>query len=191
MRATGFRRVAMATLEKLRFDNRQLRELKVDSGPNTVRSVPGAIFARVQPTPVKNPVLVAASKPALALLGLAEDEISRPDFPEYFSGNRLIPGSEPAAHCYCGHQFGSFAGQLGDGATMFLGEVVNDKGERWELQFKGAGKTPFSRTADGRKVLRSSIREFLCSELMHSLGIPTTRAGTVVTSDSRVVRDSE
>ncbi|CAM9848078.1 unnamed protein product, partial [Phaeothamnion confervicola] len=93
------------------------------------------------------------------------------------------------AHCYCGHQFGSFAGQLGDGAAIYLGEVVNRAGERWELQLKGAGLTPFSRTADGRKVLRSSLREFLCSEAMHYLGVPTTRAGTVVTSDSRVARD--
>ena len=73
-------------------------------------------------------------------------------------------------HCYCGHQFGQFAGQLGDGATMYIGEIVNQAGERWEMQFKGAGKTPFSRSADGRKVLRSSIREFLCSEAMYHLG---------------------
>ncbi len=82
------------------------------------------------------------------------------------------------------------SGQLGDGAAMYLGEVVNSKGERWELQFKGAGKTPYSRQADGRKVLRSSLREFLCSEHMHSLGVPTTRAGTIVaSSESQVVRD--
>ena len=90
---------------------------------------------------------------------------------------------------YCGHQFGHFSGQLGDGATMYLGEIVTSKGERIELQFKGAGKTPYSRSADGRKVLRSSLREFLCSEAHHYLGIPTTRAGTIVTSDTRVVRD--
>jgi hypothetical protein len=82
--------------------------------------------------------------------------------------SRIIPGSEPAAHCYCGYQFGYFSGQLGDGATMYLGEIINNDGERWELQFKGAGQTPYSRAADGRKVLRSSIREFLCSEV-HSL----------------------
>ena len=76
--------------------------------------------------------------------------------------------------------------QLGDGATMFLGQIVNEKNELWEIQFKGAGKTPFSRTADGRKVLRSSIREFLCSEAMHYLGVPTTRAGTLVTSSTMV-----
>ncbi|KAM8979023.1 protein adenylyltransferase SelO, mitochondrial [Sarcophilus harrisii] len=107
----------------------------------------------------------------------------------YFSGNALLPGSEPAAHCYCGHQFGSFAGQLGDGAAMYLGEVLGPDGQRWELQLKGAGLTPFSRQADGRKVLRSSIREFLCSEAMFHLGIPTTRAGSCVTSESKVIRD--
>ena len=92
-------------------------------------------------------------------------------------------------HSYCGHQFGSFAGQLGDGAAIALGEFVNTAGERWELQLKGAGKTPYSRHADGRKVLRSTVREYLCSEAMHSLGIPTTRAAACVTSDSTVERD--
>lgn len=88
---------------------------------------------------------------------------------EYFAGNRLLPGSDPAAHNYCGHQFGHFAGQLGDGAAITLGEVVNVDGQRWEVQLKGAGLTPYSRAADGRKVLRSSIREFLASEAMHHL----------------------
>lgn len=93
-------------------------------------------------------------------------------------------------HCYCGHQFGQFAGQLGDGAAMYLGEVCTEAGERWELQLKGAGPTAFSRQADGRKVLRSSIREFLCSEAMFHLGVPTTRAGSCVSSQSTVVRDA-
>ena len=151
--------------------------------------VPGACFSRVTPTPLDNPHLVAFSTSALELIDLDADAAKEPKFTTYFGGNEIIPGSQPAAHCYCGHQFGSFAGQLGDGATMYLGEIINGKGERWELQFKGAGLTPYSRSADGRKVLRSSIREFLCSEAMHHLGVPTTRAGTCVTSDSRVVRD--
>uniref|UniRef100_A0A670YIC5 Selenoprotein O n=2 Tax=Pseudonaja textilis TaxID=8673 RepID=A0A670YIC5_PSETE len=179
-------------LSALRFDNRALRALPLDpSEENVPRPVSGACFCRVLPAPVRGPRLVASSAPALALLGLRE-----PQSPEeeeeaalYFSGNRLLPGAEPAAHCYCGHQFGSFAGQLGDGAAMYLGEVLNPRGERWEIQLKGAGLTPFSRQADGRKVLRSSIREFLCSEAMFHLGIPTTRAGTCVTSDSEVIRD--
>uniref|UniRef100_A0A8C5RQN2 Selenoprotein O n=1 Tax=Laticauda laticaudata TaxID=8630 RepID=A0A8C5RQN2_LATLA len=179
-------------LSALRLDNRALRALPLDpSEENVPRPVSGACFSRVLPTPVRCPRLVASSAPALALLGLRE-----PQSPEEeeeaalcFSGNRLLPGAEPAAHCYCGHQFGSFAGQLGDGAAMYLGEVLNPRGERWEIQLKGAGLTPFSRQADGRKVLRSSIREFLCSEAMFHLGIPTTRAGTCVTSDSEVIRD--
>ncbi|KAM6283694.1 protein adenylyltransferase SelO, mitochondrial isoform 2-T2 [Spheniscus humboldti] len=181
-------------LGALRFDNLALRSLPVDAsedgGP---RAVPGACFSRVRPSPLQNPRLVAMSLPALALLGLeapaADREAAEAEAALYFSGNGLLAGSEPAAHCYCGHQFGSFAGQLGDGAAMYLGEVLGPRGERWEIQLKGAGLTPFSRQADGRKVLRSSIREFLCSEAMFHLGIPTTRAGTCVTSDSKVVRD--
>ncbi|XP_065891251.1 protein adenylyltransferase SelO, mitochondrial-like [Dysidea avara] len=180
----------MATLEKLNVDNLALRSLPLDKEERiSPRIVHGACFSRVKPTSVDGPVLVAHSQPALDLLDVHPDEVQRKDFAEYFSGNRIIPGAEPAAHCYCGHQFGSFSGQLGDGATMYLCEVVNKDGERWELQFKGAGQTPYSRHADGRKVLRSSVREFLCSEAIHFLGIPTTRAGTCVTSDTRVVRD--
>ncbi|CAI5785317.1 Selenoprotein O [Podarcis lilfordi] len=179
-------------LGALRFDNRALRALPLDpSEENVPRPVSGACFSRVRPTPVRGPRLVAASAPALELLGLREPRAADEEAEAalYFSGNRLPPGAEPAAHCYCGHQFGSFAGQLGDGAAVYLGEVLNVRGERWEIQLKGAGLTPFSRQADGRKVLRSSIREFLCSEAMFHLGIPTTRAGTCVTSDSEVIRD--
>ncbi|PIK54361.1 Selenoprotein O [Apostichopus japonicus] len=180
----------MATLETINFDNKVLRTLPVDtSEENHPRQVRGACFSLVKPTPLANPNTVAYSKSAFELIDLPEKEILRDDFAEYFSGSKHIPGSKTAAHCYCGHQFGYFAGQLGDGATMYLGEVVNKKGERWEIQFKGAGKTPFSRSADGRKVLRSSIREFMCSEAMYFLGVPTTRAGCCVTSDSRIERD--
>lgn len=136
-------------LSALRFDNLALRSLPVDPSEDCApRAVPGACFARVRPTPLRNPRLVAMSAPALALLGL---EAGGPEAEReaeaalYFSGNRLLPGSEPAAHCYCGHQFGSFAGQLGDGAAIYLGEVRGPRGARWELQLKGAGITPFSR----------------------------------------------
>lgn len=95
----------------------------------------------------------------------------------------------PYAQCYGGHQFGMWAGQLGDGRAISLGEVLNSKLERWELQLKGSGKTPYSRFADGLAVLRSSIREFLCSEAMHYLGIPTTRALCLVTTGKYVTRD--
>ncbi|KAK2500309.1 hypothetical protein MC885_015506 [Smutsia gigantea] len=193
-------------LAGLRFDNRALRALPMETppsgpegGPSAPRLVPGACFSRVRPAPLHQPRLVALSEPALALLGLdvpPNDNAAREareaceaEAALFFSGNALLPGAEPAAHCYCGHQFGQFAGQLGDGAAMYLGEVCTAAGERWELQLKGAGPTPFSREADGRKVLRSSIREFLCSEAMFHLGIPTTRAGACITSQSTVVRD--
>ncbi|XP_060077321.1 protein adenylyltransferase SelO, mitochondrial-like [Ylistrum balloti] len=180
----------MSTLETLNFDNLALRSLPIDSEKEVfTRQVSGACFSKINLSPVENPTLVCHSLSALSLLDLKETEVQEKNFCEYFAGNKLIPGSEPAAHCYCGHQFGYFSGQLGDGAAMYLGEVVNKKGERWEIQLKGSGLTPFSRTADGRKVLRSTIREFLCSEAIHNLGIPTTRAGTCVTSDTRVVRD--
>ncbi|OQV22044.1 Selenoprotein O [Hypsibius exemplaris] len=180
----------MASLESLNFDNLALRTLPLDKEQaNFVREVRDACFSRVLPAPVKNPRVIAYSPEALALLDLPESECRRGDFAKYFSGSAVLPGAEPAAHCYCGFQFGYFSGQLGDGAAMYLGEVINQAGERCELQLKGAGKTPFSRTADGRKVLRSSVREFLCSEAMFNLGIPTTRSGSCVTSDSYVTRD--
>uniref|UniRef100_H3CSG3 Selenoprotein O n=1 Tax=Tetraodon nigroviridis TaxID=99883 RepID=H3CSG3_TETNG len=186
----------------LDFDNIALRKLPLDPSEEPgVRQVKGACFSRVKPQPLTKPRFVAVSHEALKLLGLDGEEVLHdPLGPEYLSGSKVMPGSDPAAHCYCGHQFGQFAGQLGDGAACYLGEVKvppdqdpellreNPSG-RWEIQVKGAGLTPYSRQADGRKVLRSSIREFLCSEAMFFLGIPTTRAGSVVTSDSRVVRD--
>lgn len=194
--------ISRSPLERLEFDNVVLKRLPIDplEMPG-VRLVKGACFSRVQPEPLTNPRFVAVSSEALALLGLnGEEVLSDPLGPMYLSGSKLMPGSEPAAHCYCGHQFGQFAGQLGDGAACYLGEVKapadqnpellreNPSG-RWEIQVKGAGKTPYSRSADGRKVLRSSIREFLCSEAIFALGLPTTRAGSLVTSDSRVIRD--
>ncbi|CAL8374877.1 unnamed protein product [Arctogadus glacialis] len=194
--------MSRSPLDHLEFDNVVLRRLPLDSSEEPgVRMVKGACFSKMKPTPVTKPRFVAVSNKALSLLGLNGAEVmSDPLGPEYLSGSKVMPGSEPAAHCYCGHQFGSFAGQLGDGAACYLGEVKaptdqsaelrheNPSG-RWEIQVKGAGKTPFSRQADGRKVLRSSIREFLCSEAIFALGIPTTRAGSVVTSDSKVIRD--
>ncbi|KAM9754047.1 selenoprotein O1 [Menidia menidia] len=194
--------MSRSPLERLDFDNVVLKRLPVDTSEEPgVRQVKGACFSRVRPQPLTKPRLVAVSRGALALLGLDGQEVADDSLaPEYLSGSKVMPGSEPAAHCYCGHQFGQFAGQLGDGAACYLGEVKAPPGQdpellrenpsgRWEIQVKGAGLTPYSRQADGRKVLRSSIREFLCSEAMFFLGVPTTRAGSVVTSDSRVVRD--
>lgn len=143
-----------------------------------------------------NPRLIAYSPDALALLGIdpppaGETDAFEEKLASFLSGNSLPEGAATYAHCYCGHQFGGFAGQLGDGAAIYLGEVLGKDENRWELQLKGAGPTPYSRSSDGRKVLRSSIREFLCSEAMHFLGISSTRAGAIVTSDSLVERDPQ
>ena len=108
---------------------------------------------------------------------------------EVLGGNRVLPGMQPYAARYGGHQFGHWAGQLGDGRAITLGEVVGPDGARHDLQLKGAGRTPYSRTADGRAVLRSSVREFMCSEAMHHLGVPTTRALSLVATGESVVRD--
>lgn len=165
-------------INELIFNNTNLNNLPIDKNKSKIsRQVSNSIFSLIDPTPVQSPDLIIKSSKALDLLHLSS-LISDDILSQYFSGNIIIPGSIPAAHCYCGHQFGNFAGQLGDGATMYLGEIINPtNGIKWELQLKGAGKTAFSRQADGRKVLRSSVREFLCSEAMNALNIPTTRAG--------------
>lgn len=150
--------VSRSPLERLEFDNAALRKLPLDPSEEPgVRQVRGACFSRVNPQPLSNVRFVAVSPEALALLGLRADEVLKdPLGPEYLSGSKVLPGSEPAAHCYCGHQFGHFAGQLGDGAACYLGEVKAPPGQdpellrenpsgRWEIQVKGAGLTPFSR----------------------------------------------
>ena len=124
-----------------------------------------------------------------ARLGLNAEMVVSPRFVQVLAGNALLEGMQPYAANYGGHQFGHWAGQLGDGRAISLGETINTAGERWELQLKGAGPTPYSRSADGRAVLRSSIREFLCSEAMHHLGVPTTRALSLVTTGETIVRD--
>jgi uncharacterized protein YdiU (UPF0061 family) len=181
---------ASGTLGALRFDNRFTRELPADPDPsNRRRQVPGACYSLVNPTPAAAPRRVAYSREMAERLGLSKQTCRSEDFTRVFSGNRLLPGMRPYAMCYGGHQFGTWAGQLGDGRVINLGEVVNDRGERWVLQLKGAGPTPYSRTADGLAVLRSSIREFLCSEAMFHLGVPTTRALSLTLTGERVERD--
>lgn len=175
---------------RLNFDNQFTRNLPCDPElRNFRRQVPSACYSRVSPTPVARPQLIAHSREVCELLGLDDDTVHDQQFAEVFGGNRLLPGMDPFAMCYGGHQFGSWAGQLGDGRAINLGEVVNAKGERWMLQLKGAGPTPYSRTADGLAVLRSSVREFLCSEAMFHLGVPTTRALSLVGTGERVERD--
>ncbi len=183
-------RPAVDGLQRLRFDNRFVAELPADPDTgNHVRQVAGACYSAVHPAPASDPRLVAFSREAAALLDLDEHDCLQSGFAEVFAGNRLLPGMQPYATCYGGHQFGNWAGQLGDGRAINLGEVVNAAGERWALQLKGAGLTPYSRGADGLAVLRSSVREFLCSEAMHHLGVPTTRALSLVLTGDDVLRD--
>ena len=147
------------------------------------------LWSAVEPTPVSAPRVLAVSREMVERLGAALPDATSIEFAQVFGGNALLQGMRPYASNYGGHQFGHWAGQLGDGRAIMLGEVVDADGERWELQLKGAGPTPYSRTADGRAVLRSSIREFLCSEAMHHLGVPTTRALCLVATGDDVVRD--
>src|SRR5580700_1705117 len=134
--------------------------------------------------------LVAVSPDAAALIDLPPVELTRDEFIRIASGTAILRGMQPLAALYGGHQFGVWAGQLGDGRAITLGEITNARGEPWEIQLKGAGQTAYSRFADGRAVLRSTIREFLASEAMDALGIPTTRALAMVASDEPVVRES-
>jgi len=182
--------LACSPLDELNFDNRFVLELPGDPEPdNYRRQVYQACYSWVQPRAAKQPWLVAYSPELAAELGLTEQDCQSDDFCQIFAGNKLAKGMRPYAMCYGGHQFGQWAGQLGDGRAINLGEIVNAQGRRWALQLKGAGKTPYSRSADGLAVLRSSIREFLCSEAMHHLGVPTTRALSVILTGDQVVRD--
>lgn len=167
----------MKTLDSLNFDN-------------TFARLPETFYRRVQPTPLPAPYLVSVNEKAAELIGLDPQEFKDAEFVEYFTGNEILPGSEPVSAIYAGHQFGSFVPQLGDGRAILLGEVINEKGERCDIQLKGAGLTPFSRMGDGRAVLRSTIREYLCSEAMHALGIPTTRSLCITGSNAPVYRET-
>lgn len=151
----------------------------------------GCNYTKVQPTPVENPKMIYLSPQCAEMLRFDPHALKEDiETAEYLSGNKVVEKSEPIAHCYVGHQFGIMAGQLGDGRAITLGDIIGTDGKQiWELQLKGSGLTPYSRHADGRAVLRSSIREFLCSEHLWSLGIPTTRALSLVGSDSTVKRD--
>ncbi len=153
------------------------------------RQVFGACYSWVAPKKTGNPQLLIHSPEVAALLDLSEEDCRSDLFTQVFSGNALLDGMKPYAMCYGGHQFGNWAGQLGDGRAINLVDVINSKGERWALQLKGAGATPYSRRADGLAVLRSSIREFLCSEAMFHLGVPTTRALSLCATGDEVLRD--
>ena len=155
---------------------------------NSFAALPPIFYSAVTPTALADPHLVSFNADAATLIGLDPAQAQRPEAPAYLSGSAHIDGAQPIAALYAGHQFGYFVPQLGDGRAILLGEVQTPHGG-WELQLKGAGLTPYSRNGDGRAVLRSSIREYLCSEAMHGLGIPTTRALSIVGSAEEVYRE--
>ncbi|TXK52647.1 YdiU family protein [Pontibacter qinzhouensis] len=158
-----------------------------DSGNLSPRQTPGVLYSKAMPTPVANPSLLAWSEELANELGIQKP--NHPNDVAILGGNYVAPTMQPYAACYAGHQFGNWAGQLGDGRAITLGEWQTTAGTSWELQLKGAGRTPYSRRADGRAVLRSSVREYLMSEAMHYLGVPTTRALSLVTTGDQVLRD--
>jgi serine/tyrosine/threonine adenylyltransferase len=171
-----------------RFEDAFVRSLPADpEAANLPRQVHGAAYSRVAPTPVPRPVVLAWVPEVAAMLGLPAEPTD--PWPQVLGGNTTLEGMSPYAACYGGHQFGQWAGQLGDGRAITLGEVIAPDESRWELQLKGPGQTPYSRRADGRAVLRSSLRELVCSEAMFHLGVPTTRALALVGTGEDVVRD--
>ena len=176
--------------QSLRIENRYVSELPgLESKDLSSRQVEQACYCIVNPTSVSNPRLWTYSAEVLETIGWNHLDVESDRlFTDLMAGNAVLPNMRPYAACYGGHQFGRWAGQLGDGRAITLGDVSHE-GKRWFLQLKGAGPTPFSRRGDGRAVLRSSIREFLCSEAMHYLGIPTTRALSLVQTGDSIVRD--
>ena len=166
----------MNSLDKLNFDN-------------TFSNLPGCFYTRLNATALSNPELVCFSESAAQLLDLKDSPKTREKLTQTCSGNKILTGSSPLAMVYSGHQFGAYNPQLGDGRGLLLGEVINHHKEKWDLHLKGSGQTPYSRFGDGRAVLRSCIREYLGSEALYHLGIPTTRALCVITSDTPVYRE--
>ncbi|MFZ5723192.1 MAG: protein adenylyltransferase SelO [Pseudomonadota bacterium] len=166
----------LRTLDRLVFDNTWLQ-------------LPDTLWARVQPQGISNPRLLSFNAQAAALIELDPSVAQDPRFLAVAAGRTLLPGMDPVAQKYTGHQFGVYNPDLGDGRGLLLGEVRTSRGSKWDLHLKGAGTTPFSRGADGRAVLRSTIREYLCSEAMHGLGIPTTRGLCIVAGTDPVIRE--
>lgn len=156
---------------------------------NSFASLPDTFYSRVDAEPYNSIRLLSFNRAAADLIGLPQDADKHPDFADYINGRLNMPGSDPLAMLYAGHQFGHWVPQLGDGRALMLGEIENNAGDGWELQLKGAGTTPYSRSGDGRAVLRSTIREYLCSEAMHGLNIPTTRALCMVGTEDEVYRE--
>ncbi len=157
---------------------------------NSYARLPGRFFARLAPTPVPAPRLIALNHALARRLGLDPETLSSPEGVEILAGNRVPKGAEPLAMAYAGHQFGAWVPQLGDGRAILLGEVIDQDGIRRDMQLKGAGRTPFSRMGDGRAVLGPVLREYIVSEAMAALGIPTTRALAAVTTGEKIMRET-
>ena len=152
--------------------------------------LPGQFYARVRPAGAPEPRLLAWNAPLAEALGLGHLGDDPAKLARWFGGNELLPGSEPIALAYAGHQFGNFVPQLGDGRALLLGEVVSTAdGRRYDVQLKGSGQTPFSRNGDGKAAIGPVIREYLVSEAMHRLGVPTTRSLAAVATGERVLRE--
>lgn len=174
---------------QLQLNNKFSSELPADSNEtNVTRQVLNAFFSYVTPRVPSNPKLLHFSEEVGKLIGISKDDIQSEEFIDIFSGKKVLPNSRPYAMAYAGHQFGNWAGQLGDGRAIVLGEIEHNN-KSWMFQLKGSGSTPFSRRADGLAVLRSSIREHLCSEAMFHLGIPTTRSLSLILTGDEVLRD--
>lgn len=172
------------------FNNKFIKSLPSDPDKETYsRQVEHSAFSYAMPSKTQSPTLVAVSSEVSEMMGFTDEDTQSQAFANVFSGNDLIHGMKPYAMCYGGFQFGRWAGQLGDGRAINLGEVETVEHGSQTLQLKGAGPTPYSRTADGLAVLRSSVREFLCSEATYHLGIPTTRALSLCLTGDNVVRD--
>lgn len=173
----------------LNIQNRFISELPSDSNTiNEVRQVANACFSFVTPKTPSNPKVIHTSKEVAELVGLTDEDLASTEFLDIFSGQKVLENTQPFAMNYAGHQFGNWAGQLGDGRAINLFEVEHNN-QFYTLQLKGAGKTPYSRRGDGLAVLRSSIREHLCSEAMFHLGVPTTRSLALLETGDQVLRD--
>jgi serine/tyrosine/threonine adenylyltransferase len=157
---------------------------------NTYARLPERFYARVDPTPVSAPRLVKVNGGLARSLGLDPAALASSEGVEILAGNRVADGSEPLAIAYAGHQFGHFVPQLGDGRANLLGEVIGHDGVRYDIQLKGSGPTPFSRRGDGRAALGPVLREYIVSEAMAALGVPTTRALAAVTTGQPVLRET-
>ena len=157
---------------------------------NTYAALPANFFARVAPTPVASPRLIKLNRPLAVQLGLDPDRLDSPEGAEILAGKRIPDGADPIAMAYAGHQFGHFVPQLGDGRAILLGEVIDADGVRRDIQLKGSGPTPFSRRGDGRAALGPVLREYIVSEAMAALGIPTTRSLAAVMTGESVMRET-